>query len=40
MSWRKNNLVIDIDIYDQNFTLNKVNIKDGTGVGFTSSIKF
>jgi hypothetical protein len=40
LSWNKNNLVIDINIYNQNFDLNKINIRDGTGIGFTSSIKF
>jgi hypothetical protein len=39
-SWSKNNISINSNIYHQNFDLNKVNIKSGYGVGFSSSIMF
>ena len=40
VSWVKNNIGFNGSIYNQNFNLDKANIKNGYGVGFFSSIKF
>tara|TARA_B110000977_G_scaffold187774_1_gene255221 strand:+ start:121 stop:1353 length:1233 start_codon:yes stop_codon:yes gene_type:complete len=40
ISWVKNNITFNGDIYYQDFDLDKVNIKNGYGVGFSSSVIF
>jgi len=40
VSWVKNNISFNGDIYNQTFNLDKANIKNGYGVGFYSSIIF
>ena len=40
VSWVKNNISFNGDIYNQGFNLDKANIKSGYGVGFSSSIEF
>ena len=40
VSWVKNNIRFNGDIYNQGFNLDKANIKSGLGVGFSSSILF
>ena len=40
ISWVKNNISFNGDIYNQGFNLDKANIKSGYGVGFSSSILF
>jgi hypothetical protein len=40
VSWVKNNISFNGDIYNQGFNLDKANIKSGYGVGFSSSILF
>jgi hypothetical protein len=40
VSWVKNNISFNGDIYYQGFNLDKTNIKSGYGVGFSSSIIF
>jgi len=40
ISWVKNNISFNGNIYNQGFNLDKVNIKSGYGVGFSSSILF
>ena len=40
VSWVKNNISFNGDIYNQGFNLDKANIKSGYGVGFSSSIIF
>ena len=40
ISWIKNKISFNADIYNQGFSLNKANIKDGYGIGFSSSLKF
>jgi hypothetical protein len=40
LSWVKNNISFNGDIYNQGFNLDKANIKSGYGVGFSSSILF
>jgi hypothetical protein len=40
LSWVKNNISLNGDIYYQDFNLDKANIISGYGVGFSSSIKF
>jgi hypothetical protein len=40
ISWVKNNISFNGNIYNQTFNLDKANIKSGYGVGFSSSIKF
>jgi len=40
VSWDKNNISFNGNIYDQAFSLDKANIKSGYGVGFSSSILF
>ena len=39
-SWAKNNVSFNGNIYNQGFNLDKANIKNGYGVGFSSSILF
>ena len=40
VSWVKNNISFNGDIYHQGFNLDKPNIKSGYGVGFSSSVIF
>jgi hypothetical protein len=40
ISWYKNNLKFNINVYNQGYILNKSNIKNSSGIGFSSSIKF
>ena len=40
VSWNKDNIVLNGDVYYQGFTLDKANIKRGYGVAFHSSIVF
>ena len=40
VSWVKNNINFNGDIFYQDFNLDKANIRSGYGVGFSSSIKF
>ena len=40
VSWVKNNISFNGDIYNQGFNLDKANIKSGYGVSFSSSILF
>ena len=40
VSWAKDNISFNGNIYNQGFNLDKVNIKSGYGVGFSSSILF
>jgi hypothetical protein len=40
VSWVKDNISFNGNIYNQDFNLNKANIKSGLGVGFSSSILF
>ena len=40
VSWEKNNVSFNGNIYNQAFNLDKANIKSGYGVGFSSSILF
>tara|TARA_B110000008_G_C16931102_1_gene548693 strand:+ start:110 stop:1327 length:1218 start_codon:yes stop_codon:yes gene_type:complete len=40
VSWIKNNISFSGNIYNQGFNLDKANIKNGAGVGFSSSIIF
>jgi hypothetical protein len=40
VSWVKNNVSFDGGIYNQDFILEKANIKDNFGIGFTSSLTF
>jgi hypothetical protein len=40
ISWLKNKLSLNGDIYNQGFSLDKAAIKRGFGIGFSSSIKF
>ena len=40
VSWVKNNISFNGDIYNQTFSLDKANIKSGYGIGFSSSIIF
>jgi hypothetical protein len=40
ISWVKNNISFNGDIYNQGFNLDNANIKSGYGVGFSSSILF
>ena len=40
VSWVKNNISFNGNIYNQDFNLDKANIKSGYGVGFSSSIIF
>jgi Fe-S cluster assembly iron-binding protein IscA len=40
VSWAKNNINFNADIYNQDFNLDNANIKSGYGVGFSSSILF
>ena len=40
VSWVKNNNSFNINIYNQDFNLDKANIKSGYGVGLSSSIMF
>jgi len=40
LSWNKNNLKLNINIYNQDYTLDKADIKHSSGLGFSSSVKF
>jgi hypothetical protein len=40
ISWNKNNISFNGDIYNQNFNLDKASIESGYGVSFSSSISF
>jgi hypothetical protein len=40
VSWAKNNIIFNGNIYNQGFNLDKANIKNGYGVSFSSSIIF
>jgi hypothetical protein len=40
LSWIKNNIKFNGDIYSQDFNLNKAKIKNGYGISFSSSIVF
>jgi hypothetical protein len=40
ISWANNNIILEGNIYDQDFSLDKASIKSGYGVGFSSSILF
>jgi hypothetical protein len=40
ISWMKDNISFNGDIYNQGFNLDKANIKSGYGIGFSSSILF
>ena len=40
VSWNANNLKFSINIYNQDYILNKANIKNNSGIGFSSTIIF
>ena len=40
VSWNSNNLKFNVNIYNQDFTLDKADIKNGSGISFSSSIIF
>tara|TARA_B100000768_G_C11250335_1_gene363818 strand:+ start:282 stop:1496 length:1215 start_codon:yes stop_codon:yes gene_type:complete len=40
VSWDKNDISFNVNIYNQDFNLDKANIKSGYGVGFSTSIIF
>jgi len=40
ISWIRNNITFNGNIYNQDFSLNKANINSGYGIGFSSSIMF
>jgi len=40
VSWNTNNLKFNVNIYNQDYTLNKTDIKNSTGIGFSSSLTF
>ena len=40
ISWKKNNISFDGSIYNQDFSLNKTNMKKGYGISFSTSMIF
>ena len=40
VSWNSNNLKFNVNIYNQDYTLDKADIKNGSGISFSSSVTF